>query len=135
VNRQQGVTLIELMVVIVVIGILTAIAYPSYRAQVMRSHRSDAKIGLERLAQTLERCYTNSMPKTYVGCVASPVPTDNNYYSIVVTPTATTFSLTATALAGQLGDNDCRTFTLDNVNRRTARTAANANNDVACWGR
>jgi type IV pilus assembly protein PilE len=135
VNRQQGVTLMELMVVMVVIGILAAIAYPSYRAQVMRSHRSDAKIGLERLAQTLERCYTNAMPKTYVGCVASPVATENNYYTIAITPTATSFSLTATALAGQLDDDDCRSLTLDNVNRRTAKTAADANNDAACWGR
>jgi type IV pilus assembly protein PilE len=132
---QKGVTLIELMVVVVVVAILAAIAYPSFRAQVMRSHRSDAKVGLERIAQSLERCYTNSMPKSYVGCVASPLPSDNGYYSIAVTPTATTFSLTATALGGQLDDADCRSLTLDNINRRTAKTAANADNNTACWGR
>lgn len=134
-TRSRGVTLVELMIVVVVLGILAAIAYPSYRAQVMRSHRSDAKVGLERIAQTLERCYTNSMPKTYAGCVASPVPTDNGYYSIVITPTATTFSLTATAVGGQLGDKDCKSLTLDNVNRRTAKTATDADNNAACWGR
>ena len=60
---QKGVTLMELLIVVVIVGILAAIAYPSYRAQVMRSHRSDAKIALERAAQTLERCFTNSNPK------------------------------------------------------------------------
>lgn len=134
-KNQSGVTLMELMIVVAVIGILAAIAYPSYRDQVLRSHRSDAKVGLERLAQTLERCYTNSLPKTYAGCVAATVPSDNGYYSIAVTPTATNFTLTATALGGQLADSDCRTLTIDNANARTARTAADVPNDAACWRR
>lgn len=134
-NRQQGVTLMELMVVVVIIGVLAAIAYPSYRSQVMRSHRSDAKIGLERLAQSLERCYTNSSPKTYIGCVASPITTDNGFYTIVIAPTATDFALTATAIGGQLSDADCRAFTLDSVNTRLASNAANADNTPACWNR
>lgn len=134
-KNQSGVTLMELMIVVAVIGILAAIAYPSYRDQVLRSHRSDAKVGLERLAQTLERCYTNSLPKTYAGCVAATVPSENGYYSIAVTPTATNFTLTATALGGQLADSDCRTLTIDNANARTARTAADVPNDAACWRR
>ena len=135
-NRQQGITLIELMVVVVIIGILAAIAYPSYRAQVMRSHRSDAKIALERLAQSLERCYTNSTPRTYDGCAGTAV-SDNGYYSIdfPADPDATTFTLRATAIGGQLKDTDCRTFTLDNTNVRGAETAASADNAGPCWQR
>jgi type IV pilus assembly protein PilE len=143
VNRQQGVTLIELLVVVMLIGILAAIAYPSYRAQVMRSHRSDAKIALERLAQSLERCYTNSTPKTYDGCAslaavaAGTAVSDNGYYSIdfPADPDATTFTLRATAIGGQLNDTDCRTFTLDNTNVRGAETAASADNAGPCWQR
>jgi type IV pilus assembly protein PilE len=135
-NSQKGVTLIELMVVVVIIGILAAIAYPSYRAQVMRSHRSDAKIGLERLAQALERCYTNAMPKTYAGCIAASTPSENGYYTITTgTADATSFSLTATAVGGQLADTDCRTFTLTNTNARTAATATSTDNSAACWQR
>ena len=142
-NRQQGVTLIELLVVVMLIGILAAIAYPSYREQVMRSHRSDAKIALERLAQSLERCYTNSTPKTYDGCpslaavAAGTAVSDNGYYSIdfPADPDATTFTLRATAIGGQLNDTDCRTFTLDNTNVRGAETAASADNAGPCWQR
>lgn len=142
-NRQQGVTLIELMVVVTILGILAAIAYPSYRAQVMRSHRSDAKIALERAAQTIERCYTNSQPKTYAGCVplaqvtAGTATSDNGYYAIdfSAVPNATTFTLRATALGGQLSDTDCRVFTLNSINARTATTSANADNTLPCWNR
>jgi type IV pilus assembly protein PilE len=144
VNRQQGVTLIELMIVVTIVAILSAIAYPSYRGYVMRSHRSDAKIGLERMAQTLERCYTNSTPKTYATCPplaavigGTAAPSENAYYSLdfSVAPTATTFTLRATAVGGQLADTDCRTFTLSSTNARRASTAASVANDQACWQR
>src|SRR5690349_3565941 len=57
-NRQKGFTLVELMIVVLIVGILAAIAVPSYRAYVLRVNRADAKIGLTSLAQQLERCYT-----------------------------------------------------------------------------
>jgi type IV pilus assembly protein PilE len=138
VNRQKGVTLIELMIVVAIVGILAAIAYPSYRSYVMRSHRSDAKVALERLSQSLERCYTNA--RTYAGCPAlaavagGGAPSEKGYYTITfsVAPTNLTFALTATATSGQLADADCRTFTLDNTNARTAATAASVAN-TNCW--
>lgn len=136
---QKGVTLMELLVVMVVIGILTAVAYPSYRAQVMRSHRSDAKIALERAAQTLERCFTNSSPKGYGACAVPAAASDNGYYAIALNvpaaPADQTFTLTATAVAGQLDDGQCRSFTLTDTNVRGALTSANAANRDACWGR
>jgi type IV pilus assembly protein PilE len=141
--RSRGITLIELMIVVVIVGILAAIAYPSYRGYVLRSHRSDAKIALERTAQTLERCYTNSTPRSYATCpplatviAGTATSSENGYYSITIpTATATAFSVTATAVGGQLADADCRTFTLNNTNTRSAKTAANADNNTACWQR
>ncbi len=134
-STQKGVTLIELMIVVVVVAILTAIAYPSYRAQVMRSHRSDAKVALERLAQSAERCYTNAVPKTYVGCASAVTASESGYYSIAFNGTTNSFSLTATAVGGQLSDTECRTFVLTNVNLKTAFTATAVDSSAACWRR
>ena len=61
IGRQRGVTLMELMVVVVIVGILAAIAYPSYRAQVRRSNRTEARVALEQTAGALEKCYTRYM--------------------------------------------------------------------------
>ena len=72
-HRQRGMSLIELMIVVVIVGILAAIAIPSYRAYVIRSNRADAKVALLSTAQNLERCYTNSTPYAYnsANCLAA----------------------------------------------------------------
>ena len=49
-RRQQGVTLLELMAVVMVIGVLGAIAIPSYRQYTMRAQRTEAKTALLQLA-------------------------------------------------------------------------------------
>ena len=56
-SRQQGMTLIELVVVMVIVGILAAVAIPSYRSYVIRSQRSDAKDALLALATQQEKHY------------------------------------------------------------------------------
>ena len=49
-KRINGFTLIELMIVVAIVGIIAAIAYPSYRDSVMRAQRSDAMATLARLS-------------------------------------------------------------------------------------
>ncbi len=55
---HKGFTLIELMIVVAIIGIISAIAYPSYMDTVRKSNRAEAKTELVDLAQRLQRCYT-----------------------------------------------------------------------------
>ena len=82
--KQNGFSLIELLIVIAIIGILAGIAYPNYQEYVARARRADAKTVLLENAQFLERFYTQN--GTYVGA-ALPVteaPKDGTtkYYDV-----------------------------------------------------
>jgi len=74
---QRGFTLIELMIVLVIIGIVASIAYPSYTRYVQNSVRTDAHAGLMQAASELERCYTRSY--TYSDCPINNTSPENNY--------------------------------------------------------
>ena len=56
--RQSGFTLIELMIVVAVIGILSAVAYPIYTDQIRKGKRAEARAGLANLLQQQERYFT-----------------------------------------------------------------------------
>jgi type IV pilus assembly protein PilE len=58
--RQLGVTLLELLVVVALVGVMAAIAVPSYSAYIVRGQRAAAKTALMQSAQFLERAYTSS---------------------------------------------------------------------------
>lgn len=60
-KSNRGFTLVELMVVVVIIGILAAIAIPNYQEYLRKARRSDAKSALLATAQAMERFYTENM--------------------------------------------------------------------------
>jgi len=140
IKKNIGFTLIELMTVVAIIGIIATVAYPSYTDYVVRSNRAEAQRELMRLANLQEqlfvdrRSYTANM--TDLGTVVNPFVTESGNYTIVaiVANNATTFTLTATAQASQLRDEDCRSLTVNEVGQLSA-IAADGTNSNACWER
>jgi type IV pilus assembly protein PilE len=132
-NRQSGVTLIELLLVVSIVGILAAIAYPNYRAHVMRATRTEAKVALQQSAQALEKCFTRYMSYMDANCPSNATlnrTTADGHYAISVARTANTFTLTAAPAAGQVGDTECGSFLLDEVGRQTITGTGVA---TTCW--
>ncbi|HLA73156.1 MAG TPA: type IV pilin protein [Steroidobacteraceae bacterium] len=138
-RRQHGVTLIELLIVVVVISILAAIAIPSYRRYVIRANRTSGKVLLMQTAQALERCYTNSTPYAYnsATCVASvtlPITSPDGTYTVGFTaatpPTVNTYALTATPQGTQAQDSQCANFSL---NQAGTQTVSGTLSVAECW--
>lgn len=124
-NFAKGFTLIELMVVVAIVGIIAAIAIPSYTEQVQKSRRADAVRAIGQMQLALERwraenpCYGKSAVSPCPTFTASgtypalPTANDSPYYDVKIpTATVTGYSITAEPRAGsaQAGDR-CGTYT------------------------
>ena len=120
---RHGFTLIELMIVVAVIGILAAVAYPSYTDYVAQSARAEAYTSLLRVANLQEqfyldnRAYTEDMNELSLG--ADPFITDNEFYSIDSTGIAG-YVVVATAQGIQATrDSGCGTIQITDTGAKT----------------
>ncbi len=133
-RNMRGITLIELMMVVVIISILAAIAFPNYQEFSARAKRNEAKAALLQIATNQERFYLNNntftLDMTALGFSADPFTTDTGSYVIDVTSAdATNYSATATYLLGGSEAAKCLTFTVD------GRGAKTSGPEGDCWER
>jgi type IV pilus assembly protein PilE len=132
-RSQSGFTLIELMIVVVIIGILTAIAYPAYTSYVLRTRRSDAFAALAQDQTTLERCYAQNFAYNNAACPTSFPNSPQGYYAIVLSNQAvSTYTLTATPLGPQTDDTPCASISVDQANQKNALDSS-GNQSTVCW--
>ena len=134
----KGFTLIELMIVVVIIGILSAISYPSYTEYLRESARADAKVGLSKIADKLERFYlqNNTYTTSFAAAGLNTSSTsEEGYYSFAITSAALVsgFVITATAVAGesQANDTGCTTMTLSSTGAKEPN--GNPATEKDCW--
>ncbi len=136
---HNGFTLLELMIVVVILSILAAIAYPSYRNQVLQTRRVDGKSAVLEVAMAEERYYTKN--KVYTSTLADlsinsalkAGKSNEGYYtlSLSISDDASTFTITAEATGTQADDTACKAMSMNQSGEKTSSNGATATSQ--CW--
>lgn len=156
-KKQTGFTLIEVMIVVAIIGIISAIAYPSYMEHVRKTRRADGQIKLQELAQLQESYFARNL--TYaanlsglLGGSLNTVESDEGFYNVTVSAVTgpaggaclgtraspcASYTLQAVPKTGtsQIKDVKCSSYTLNNMGRKTAASGGttSTNTTEQCW--
>lgn len=134
-RKASGFTLIELMIVVVIITVLAAIAYPAYINHTVNTRRAAAAACLTELSQFMERYYTTNM--SYAGAALPGTACANDLaifytFSLAAAPTATGYSVQAVP-QGQQAARDgakCGTLTLNQLGNQGVSGSATP---AECW--
>ena len=144
-KKQRGFNLIELMMVVAIVGLLAAFAYPSYLEQVRKTKRADCAGALTSLGSAMERFFT--VNSTYQGAGAGggntgtptifqascPVDGGTATYNLTIqAATASTYNVQAAPVGGQTADK-CGTLTLTNTGLKGVTGASAGVTWQDCW--
>ncbi|MFQ3197112.1 MAG: type IV pilus assembly protein PilE [Paraglaciecola sp.] len=110
-QTEQGVTLLELMIVVAIIGIIIMLAVPSYQSQIHHSRRGD---GINKLLQLhiQQEAYRIAQPK-YATALQLGIPSSQYYRFTVENISAVTFTVSAIAINSQTLDRECTTLSIN----------------------
>lgn len=143
-KKQHGFNLVELMIVVAIVGIIAAIAYPSYQEQMRKTRRADCSGALASFASTMERYYT--VNNTYAGAGAGTPPTAPTIFPTTcpVDGGTATYNLTIEAAndsrfevraapTGVQANDKCGTLTLTNTGLKGISGASTGMTPEKCW--
>jgi len=131
-KNMLGVTLVELMIVIIIIGIMAAVGYPNYRDFAARAKRTEAKSALLQITASQERLYLQANSYTDdikdLGFTTDPFITDSGLYSVTVTAgDAANFTARATYTGDAREKAKCEWFEVDGRGSKSSHPYTN------CW--
>lgn len=130
-NKHQGVTLLELLIVVAIIGILSAVALPAWNSQVMKARRADAVNSLLDLQLLQNRHFAENGTYGTLVQIGGSSSSNDQYYTMAISGvSAAEFLGTATAAGSQADDTACATFCINEDGPDHGSTGCATS---ACW--
>ncbi|MCC4862449.1 type IV pilin protein [Vibrio splendidus] len=104
----RGMTLIELLIAVAIVGILGAIAYPSYTSHVIKAHRVTAIADMTKIQLEMETLYTGNYASAAENIISGGTclfcDTDTSRYTLAISASSTTYTIQAEPLSQQVND-------------------------------
>lgn len=116
-KNYAGVSLIELMIAVAIIGLLATLAFPTFQGHILQSRRNDCAnqlLGLKLQQETFRLNHPN-----YATTSELNIPASEFFTFSVVNPSATSFTLVALAKGSQTADSACQSIAIDQSMNRT----------------
>jgi type IV pilus assembly protein PilE len=143
-GTERGFSLLELMIVVAIVGILAAIAFTVYSAQVQKARRTDARTAVLDLAGREERFFSvaNNYSQTptdvgYGGAFPQVVGSGPGYYSLNITlglaGAPPSYVITAIATNQQLADSSCASFSINQLGQQSSLDSGGVDSTAICW--